>query len=379
MKNKEYHIFLSPPYLFKNEKKYIEQALKSNWIAPAGEFTKKFESLICEKHQVKFALALNSGTSALHLALKSIGIKAGDEVFCPTFTFIATANTIRYLGAFPIFIDSEEKTWNICPESLEDAIIKKIQFGSKPKAIIVTHIYGQAAQMDKLKNISQKYEISIIEDAAEALGTHFQGIKVGNFGKVGVLSFNGNKLITTSAGGALITNNESIYQKAKHLANQAKKSTIYFEHNKVAYNYTQSNLLSALGLAQLEQLDWYIQRKRTIFQKYYEGLNHFKEIYFLNEFENSFSNRWLSCILLKNNDLRKKVLWNLQNSGIESRTLWTPLHLQKPFKNFAYFGSGISENLSRKGLCLPSGVSLSKNLQEEIIKNVIFSINNYRK
>tara|TARA_Y100000768_G_C23974445_1_gene682311 strand:- start:721 stop:1854 length:1134 start_codon:yes stop_codon:yes gene_type:complete len=368
-----HRILLSPPHMGGSEKKYVEDAFNSNWIVPMGPNINGFENdlEIYFKNEKKI-LCVSSGTSSIHLALNLSDVKNGDEVLCQSFTFAASANPITYLGAKPVFIDSEKDTWNMCPKTLEKAINDRIDFGVKPKAIIVVHLYGMPAKIDKISSIAKKYKINLIEDSAEALGSSFKQRKCGSFGDYGVLSFNGNKIITTSGGGALICNSIEQKNKALFLATQAKDNAPHYQHSVIGYNYRMSNVSAGIGRGQMEVLDKHVQLRRNN-NEFYKNL--FRKIEGISVFEeynkDFFSNHWLTCItidknkcLLDNNQLR--IL--LEKNNIESRPLWKPLHLQPVFKNCTFYGTGVSEYLFNNGLCLPSGSSLKKFEKEKISK-----------
>lgn len=374
MKNK---IWLSSPHMCGTEQKYIQEAFASNWIAPVGENIQEFEyelqHYIGEEKQI---VALNSGTSAIHLALKLLGVSKDDEVLCQSFTFCASANPILYLGARPIFIDSENDTWNICPELLEKTIKDCLLEGEKPKAIIAVASYGMPFNVLAVSAIAKKYEIPIIEDAAGALGSSVGGIYSGTFGKFGVISFNGNKIITTSAGGALICENKTIKEKALFLATQARANETHYEHSEIGYNYRMSNVLAGIGRGQLTVLNDRIAARRAIFNLYKKLLSDFIEIQFLEEPMGYVSNRWLTCIQTPSFEVREKIRKALEMEQIESRPLWKPLHLQPVFKSYVAYTNGISESLFMNGLCLPSSSTLEEkdllritNVIKKAIKN----------
>jgi dTDP-4-amino-4,6-dideoxygalactose transaminase len=351
-------IYLSPPHLHTQELVYIQKAFNSNWVAPMGENIDAFEKKVGEYAGVKHALAVNSGTSALHLAMRLVGVAKDDIVLCPTFTFVATANPIVYQNATPFLVDSEPQTWNICPQLTQQAIEKSIREGKKPKALIVVHLYGQSAQMQELIAISNYYEIPLIEDAAEALGSSYQGKKLGSLGHLSILSFNGNKIITTSAGGMLLSNDKDLIERGLYLATQAKEDAPHYQHSETGYNYRMSNVLAGIGLGQMQVIEERVQKRRANFDYYYQHLADVVD--FQPEPQGFYSNRWLSCILLKSYHQREKVRLALENENIESRPLWKPLHLQPVFQKSLYLGKGIAEDLFEKGLCLPSGSGLSE-------------------
>ena len=357
-------IWLSSPHMGGEEKNYVNKGFDTNWVAPLGPnvngFEQDLESYLLGGRSV---VSVSSGTAAIHLALILAGVSKVDEVLCQSFTFVASANPIIYLGAKPIFIDSELKTWNMCPNALEAAIKDRISRGKKPKAIIVVHLYGMSAKIDEIVAIAKKYEIALIEDAAEALGSEYKGQKCGTFGDFGILSFNGNKIITTSGGGALVCKNEQDKQKAIYLATQARNDAAHYEHTEIGYNYRMSNILAGIGRGQMEVLDKHIVLRRAM-NKFYQEL--FKDVagvtVFMEPSEDYFSNHWLSCILIDSNILgftREELRLHLEASNIESRPLWKPMHLQPVFKDDIYFGGTIAESLFENGLCLPSGSNLT--------------------
>ena len=358
-------IWLSSPHMGGNEQKYVNEAFESNWIAPLGPNVTGFEQdLETYLGNNVFVGALSSGTAALHLALILLKVKVGDEVICQSMTFSASANPIVYQGAIPIFVDSERDTWNICPNALETAIKERISKGRKPKAIIAVHLYGMPFKVDEIRTIANKYEIPIIEDSAEALGSAFKGQKCGTFGDISILSFNGNKIITTSGGGAIVTKNELLKNEAVFLATQARDNAPHYQHSKIGYNYRLSNICAGIGRGQMEILDSHIEKRREMHQFYknvfvdQEGITIFSE-----PNEDYYSNHWLSAIIVKseknNGKSREDLRLLLENENIESRPLWKPMHLQPVFKNAPYYGGSVSEELFNNGLCLPSGSNLN--------------------
>ncbi len=351
-----------------SEQNYIAQAFNTNWIAPIGSNIDIFENLIAKhlQHEV-YVTALNSGTAALHLALILLGVSKGDEVICQSLTFAASANPITYLGAKPVFIDSERDTWNMSPFQLERAIQHRIELGTKPKAIIAVHLYGMPYKVQEIKDIANKYNIPIIEDSAEALGSKFNGKQCSTFGNLGVLSFNGNKIITTSAGGALVAKTPEIKQKAIYLATQARDDVPYYQHSEIGYNYRMSNILAGIGRGQMEVLDKRIAAKRSIYKYYKARLEANSHIEFLDEPKGFFSNRWLTCILTSSYEIREEIRLALEADNIESRPLWKPLHLQPVFKKFPKYIDGTAENIYERGLCLPSGTNIEEADMERII------------
>jgi dTDP-4-amino-4,6-dideoxygalactose transaminase len=361
-------IWLSSPHMGEAEQQFVKQAFDTNWIAPLGPHVNDFEKDLQTFTGSHNAAALSSGTAALHLALILSDVKAGDKVICQSMTFSASANPIAYQGATPVFIDSEEDTWNMSPEYLEEAIISLIKKGEKPKAIIPVHLYGMPAKMEQIIEIASKYEIPIIEDAAEALGAHINNKMCGNFGKLNILSFNGNKIITTSGGGALLSNDEELIKKSRFLATQARDDAPHYQHSHIGYNYRMSNVLAGIGRGQMQVLNKRVEQRRNVFnfyKKYFEIKN--KEGYnivFQEEPQGFFSNRWLTTILIdpsENKGITRETLrLSLDKENIESRPLWKPMHLQPVFENTEFFGDGTSERLFNNGLCLPSGSNLTE-------------------
>ena len=364
-------IYLSSPHMGGNEKKYIDQAFDQNWIAPLGPNVTGFEEDL-EKYLeegVKVA-ALSSGTAALHLALILCGVERGDEVLCQSLTFAASANPIVYLGATPVFVDSEKDTYNISPQFLEAAIKDRIEKGKKPKAIIAVHLYGMPYKVREIHAIAEKYNIPVIEDSAEALGSTYEGQKCGTFGKFAILSFNGNKIITTSGGGALVTKDPLLKERAIFLATQARDAAPHYQHSSIGYNYRLSNIAAGIGRGQMEVLDAHISKRREM-NRFYNGLfSALDGVRILNEPENSyFCNHWLTVMKL---DITKipfsteQLRLHLENYNIESRPLWKPMHLQPVFKDAPYYGEDIAEEAFLTGLCLPSGSNLTGEEKQRI-------------
>ncbi len=359
-------IWLSSPHIGNSELKYVNDAFETNWIAPLGPNVNAFEIGIQESTKVSHAAALVSGTSALHLALILLDVQQGDTVFCQSFTFSASANPIVYQGAFPVFIDSETDTWNMDPQLLCTALENAKAKGKLPKAIIPVHLYGMPAKMDQILEIAGKYGVPVIEDAAEALGSRIRNKPCGSFGHFGVLSFNGNKIITTSGGGALISNDGILIEKARFLSTQARDAAPHYQHSQIGYNYRMSNVLAGIGRGQLEVLNDRISARRNNFKRYSDYFKKQNEngfqIEFQNEPEGYFSNRWLTCILIdpeKNKGLtREKLRLELEEENIESRPLWKPMHQQPVFSNSENYLNGVSDRLFENGLCLPSGSNL---------------------
>ena len=347
-------IFLSAPHMSGKEQQYIAEVFESNYIAPLGAFVDKFEEDIKEYTGTAHALALSSATAGLHLALRVLGIGTGDYVLASTFTFIGSVSAVLYQNAKPIFVDSDE-SWNISPELLKKAIAEAPQ---KPKALIVTNLYGQVCKMDEIVHICQEEGIYLIEDAAESLGASYHGTQSGNFGDMSVYSFNGNKILSTSGGGMLVSKNGSWIKKAKFLSTQAKEEHLHYEHKEFGYNYRMSNVLAAIGVAQVEVLAKRVARRREIFDLYQKELSSIDEIDFMPEIANSRGNRWLTTLTFDKTD-PLKVIAVLESENIESRPLWKPMHLQPLFAEALVFEDGTSESLFAKGLCLPSGSSMS--------------------
>jgi len=372
-------IWLSSPHMGGTEEQFVKEAFDTNWIAPLGPNVNGFEQdLELFLNDNCHVAALSSGTAGLHLALVLLGVKAGDEVICQSMTFSATANPITYVGALPVFVDSEKDTWNISPALLEDAVKDRIAKGKKPKAIIPVHLYGMPAKMGEIMEVAQRYGIAVIEDAAEALGSSINGKKCGTFGDIGILSFNGNKIITTSGGGALVSHNAQMPKDARFLSTQARDEAPHYQHSQVGYNYRMSNLCAGVGRGQMEVLAKRISQRRSVYDQYYALLNGKKGISFVEEPVEYFSNRWLSTILIdpaKAGFSREDLRLALDKENIESRPLWKPMHLQPVFAGCAYYGDGTSEQLFNNGLCLPSG----SNLSGDDLKRVFDVINNVMK
>ena len=356
-------IWLSLPHMGGGEQEFVKQAFDSNWVAPLGPNVEGFESDIASfLDSQSHVSVLSSGTAAIHLALIMLGIQPGDEVICQSMTFSASANPIRYLGASPVFIDSEKDTWNMDPVFLAEAIKDRIRKGKKPKAIIPVHLYGMPAKMDQIMAIAGEYEIPVIEDAAEALGSSINNKKCGTFGEIGVLSFNGNKIITTSGGGALVSKNPMYVKEATFLATQARDPAPHYQHSKIGYNYRLSNISAGIGRGQMEVLPLRIKQRRDNFSYYTNELKDFPGITFLYEPNGYYSNRWLTTILVDaeiTGVSREDIRLKLETENIESRPLWKPMHLQPVFKDCPFYGSGIAQQLFDDGLCLPSGSNLT--------------------
>jgi len=371
-------IWLSPPHMGGKEFDYIKDAIDSNWVAPTGPNVDSFENELSQfLEESSFVAALSSGTAALHLGLILLGVKAGDEVICQSMTFAASVNPIAYLGAIPILIDSELDTWNMSPDFLEKAILDRINQGKKPKAIIPVHIYGMPAKMDEIIAIASKYNIPILEDAAEALGSSINGKMCGTFGEISIFSFNGNKIITTSGGGALVSKYNEYAYKARFLATQARDNAPHYQHSQIGYNYRMSNICASIGCAQMKVLPERILQRRNIFNQYYEKLNDYPGLSFLVELPGYLSNRWLTTILVNPEKAegisRETLRLAFEKENIESRPLWKPMHLQPIFREYPFYGTNVSEKLFEQGLCLPSGSNLNESDMDRIF-DVIDSV-----
>jgi dTDP-4-amino-4,6-dideoxygalactose transaminase len=368
-------IWLSSPHMSGNEIKFINEAFESNWVAPLGPNVDGFENDLSEFLNTKHAAALSSGTGALHLALILSGIERDDEVIVSSFTFSASVNPIVYQAAKPVFIDSEPNTWNMDPQLLEEAVKDRIKSGKTPKAIIVVHLYGMPAKMDDIISIAEKYDIPLIEDAAESLGSKYKGQSTGTFGKFGILSFNGNKIITTSGGGALISDNEDLIKKARYLATQARDQAPHYQHSQIGYNYRMSNICAGIGRGQMCVLMDRVAKRRQINTTYRNSFTEVEGINLLTEpNEDFFSNYWLTTIIIDAKKFGKsnKDIYDLLNqNNIESRPLWKPMHLQPIFSRYQSFLNGTSEYLFNYGLCLPSGSNLKESDQQRIIDLVL--------
>lgn len=371
-------IWLSLPHMGGTELNYIHEAFAQNWVAPLGPNVNNFENDLKKflNNNVEIA-ALSSGTAALHLALIILGVKHDDEVICQTFTFSASANPICYLGAKPIFVDSETETWNMCPKALEFAIVDRISKEKKPKAIIVVHLYGMPAKMNEIVEIANKYEIPLIEDAAEALGSTFKGQKCGTFGELSILSFNGNKIITTSGGGALVCKTKQEKDKAVFLSTQARDNAPHYQHSEIGYNYRMSNISAGIGRGQMEVLDDRIAARRKNHDFYVDLFKDFEGVkVFTEPTKDYFSNHWLSAVAIDSDIAgfsREDLRLTLEKDNIESRPLWKPMHLQPVFENSSYYGTNVAEELFKNGLCLPSGSNLTDD-ERTRIKTVILSL-----
>ncbi|MDV3674563.1 pyridoxal phosphate-dependent aminotransferase [Elizabethkingia anophelis] len=371
-------IWLSSPHMGGTELKYIHEAFEENWVAPLGPNVDGFESDLENflNTNVKVA-ALSAGTAALHLALIECDVKHGDEVICQSMTFSASANPIAYCGAKPVFVDSEKETWNMCPKALQEAVEGRIQEGKKTKAIIVVHLYGMPAKMDEISQIAAQYDIPVIEDAAEALGSTYKGKMCGTFGRFGVLSFNGNKIITTSGGGALVCHTKEDKDKAVFLSTQARDNAPHYQHSHIGYNYRMSNISAGIGRGQMEVLQERVDARRKMHDFYLGLFNDLNGIKVFSEPNTDyFSNHWLSAITIDpeiTGVTREELRLTLLEDNIESRPLWKPMHMQPVFSNALYYGGKVAEELFENGLCLPSGSNLTDE-DKERISNIIHKV-----
>lgn len=374
----EERIYLSPPHMSGREMNYIQDAFESNWIAPHGPHIEAFEMELASYVGAEAGAALSSGTAALHLALRLLNVGKGDIVFCSTLTFVASANPILYLGAEPVFIDSEPDTWNMSPAALRNAFIDAANNGRMPKAVVIVHLYGQTAKMNELLELCNEYDVPVIEDAAESLGSSYYGRASGTLGQFGVYSFNGNKIITTSGGGMLVSDDANAIRKARFLASQARDPALHYQHSSLGYNYRMSNILAGVGRAQLEVLDERVQARRMIFKRYHEALSHLSCFQFMPELTKTLSNRWLTALTIESNGQglkRDTLLAALAAENIEARPVWKPLHLQPLFAGARFYPHDeseiVSEQLFRKGICLPSGSSMTEGEQARVIACVL--------
>jgi dTDP-4-amino-4,6-dideoxygalactose transaminase len=373
----ESKIWLSSPHMSGREKEFVNEAFDTNWIAPLGPNVDGFEEDLANylKEDVQVA-ATNSGTSALHLALILLNVGHGDEVICQSLTFSASANPIVYQGAIPIFVDSEPDTWNISPQYLEAAIKKRMAKGKKPKAIILVYLYGMPCKIEEILRIAAEYEIPVIEDAAEALGSSYFDRRLGTFGEMAILSFNGNKIITTSGGGAVVSKKNAFVEKARFLATQARDAAPHYEHSHIGYNYRLSNVCAGIGRGQMLVLNERVKKRRQIHNNYRTLLETIPGISFQEELKGMFSNRWLTVIQLNsrstpNHITSEQLRLSLESENIESRPVWKPMHLQPVFRDVPYYGESISENLFKNGLCLPSGSNMGKENFERVCRNML--------
>ena len=363
-------ILLSTPHMGEQELEFVKEAFETNWIAPVGPHLDAFEPEFCQVIGVRHAAAVSSGTAALHLALRLIGVEAGDEVFCSTLTFIATASPITYLGAMPVFIDSDRTSWNMNPDLLREALEHRAKIGKLPKAVVLVHLYGQSADIDPILEVCNAFEVPLVEDAAESLGATYKERSPGSFGKVSIFSFNGNKIITTSGGGMLVSDDPDLVSKARFLATQARDPAPHYQHSEIGYNYRLSNVLAGIGRGQLRVLEQRVQARRRNFEVYQQALGKLPGIEFMPEASFGRATRWLSCITINPAEFganREQVRSSLAEQQIEARPVWKPLHLQPVFAGCESIGGAVSEDLFKYGLCLPSGSNLTNEDLEQVI------------
>ncbi|MFC5406788.1 DegT/DnrJ/EryC1/StrS family aminotransferase [Cohnella soli] len=367
-------IYLSSPHMSGREQQYIQEAFDTNWVAPLGPNVDAFEAEIAAHAGTAGAAALSSGTAAIHLALELLGVGAGDVVFCSSLTFIASANPILYQGAEPVFIDSEPETWNMSPGALRRAFEEADRKGRLPKAVIVVHLYGQSAKMAEITELCERYDVPIVEDAAESLGSTYHGISSGSIGKFGIYSFNGNKIITTSGGGMLVSNDEQALKRARFLATQARDPALHYQHSAMGYNYRMSNLLAGVGRAQLQVLPHRVDARRAVFERYSQAFKDDQGFRFMPELEGSRSNRWLTTLTIDREQTGvaiPELIGAMAERNIEARPVWKPLHLQPLFAGVAYYAheenDSVSERLFESGICLPSGSNLSSSDLDRVI------------
>ncbi|MDC6270263.1 aminotransferase class I/II-fold pyridoxal phosphate-dependent enzyme [Lysinibacillus fusiformis] len=374
-------ILLSSPHMGGKEQEYIQEAFDTNWIAPLGTNVNGFEQELASYVNVKAASATSSGTGAIHLALDLLGVKTGDKVFCSTLTFIASANPILYLGATPVFIDSEETTWNMSPQALEQALIEAKDNNALPKAVIIVNLYGQSARMDELMALCTEYDVPVVEDAAESLGSLYKGKHSGTFGIIGIYSFNGNKIITTSGGGMLVSEDEQLISHSRFLATQARDAAKHYQHSVVGYNYRMSNIVAGIGRGQLEVLDERITQKREIFNRYEKAFSSVEGIMMMPELEGTFSNRWLSTMTINPEKIKitpYELIDVLDAANIEARPVWKPLHIQPLFADCEFYPhskeKAVSEELFANGICLPSDTKMTIEEQQRVIDVILSAV-----
>lgn len=364
-------IYLSPPDIGAAERRYVAEAFEGNWVAPVGPNLEAFEREFAAKVGAPHAVALASGTAALHLALRLSGVGQGDEVICSTLTFVASAAPITYLNATPVFVDSESVSWNADPDILAEVITRKARTGRAPRALVVAHLYGQAANLNPIIKICEQHGVALIEDAAEALGAAYQGKSPGSLGRFGIHSFNGNKIITTSGGGMLVTHDKALAQQARHLATQARDPAPHYEHTTLGYNYRLSNVCAGIGRGQLENLDAKVARRRAHFAAYQKAFADLPGLQMQPEAPWGQSTRWLSCLTINPQEAgtdRERIRLALEKADIETRPIWKPMHLQPVFRSTEYIGRGVSDQLFAQGLCLPSGSGMTDGERERVIE-----------
>lgn len=363
-------IYLSPPHMSGQELEFVQQAFADNWIAPAGPQLNQFEQQFCEYTGAKYAVALSSGTAAIHLALLVLGVQPDEDVFVSTLTFAASVNPILYVNAKPVFIDSESNSWNLDPNLLEDLLKARAKNNKLPKAVIPVHLYGQSADMNAINEICDRYGVIVIEDAAEALGSRYCDKHPGTFGKMGIFSFNGNKIITTSGGGMLVSDDKALIDHARKLSSQSREPVAHYEHTEIGYNYRMSNILAAIGCGQLNVIDERVRRKREIYEYYRQNLSDIPGLTFVNEISYAYHTRWLTVMLVDEKVFgknREQIRLELESHNIESRPMWKPMHLQPVFQGYESVGGEVSESLFDKGLCLPSGTALIEEQLERVV------------
>ncbi len=364
-------ILLSTPHMGKGELEFVKEAFATNWIAPVGPHVDAFESEFCQITGAGHAAAVSSGTAAIHLALRLLGVESGDEVFCSTLTFAATANPIIYQGAKPVFIDSDRTSWNMNPDLLREALEQRARIGKLPKAVLLVHLYGQCADIEPILSACNQYDIPLIEDAAEALGATYKGRNPGTFGRIGIYSFNGNKIITTSGGGMLVSDEPELVAKARFLATQARDPAPHYQHSEIGFNYRLSNVLAGIGRGQLQVLSERVAARRRNFEVYEAALSKLPGIEFMPEADFGTCTRWLTCLTVDPEKFgvdREQIRLTLAAFQIETRPVWKPLHMQPVFAEYASIGGKISEDLFAHGLCLPSGSNLTDDELERVIK-----------
>ncbi|MBW4556337.1 MAG: DegT/DnrJ/EryC1/StrS family aminotransferase [Trichormus sp. ATA11-4-KO1] len=367
-------ILLSTPHMGDRELEFVKVAFDTNWIAPVGPHIDAFEQEFCQVTGAGYAAAVSSGTASLHLALLLVGVESGDEVFCSTLTFVATANPITYLGAKPVFIDSDRTSWNMSPELLQSALEHRAQIGKLPKAVVLVHLYGQSADIDPILKVCDQYDLPLIEDAAEALGATYKGHSPGTFGRIGIYSFNGNKIITTSGGGMLVANDPQLVAKARFLATQARDPAPHYQHAEIGYNYRLSNVLAGIGRGQLLVLSERVAARRRNFEIYASALGNLPGIKFMPEADYGQATRWLTCLTIDAEAFganREQIRIALAAKQIETRPVWKPLHLQPVFTECECIGGAVAEDLFVHGLCLPSGSNLTDEDLERVISGIV--------